>query len=322
MHSQNPTVSIIVPMYNAEKFVAQTIQSVIGQTYSSWELLLIDDGSTDKTHDVIQQYLSDDRIRYVHKTNGGQGSARNRGIALAKGEYLAFIDADDIWDASKLESQVTILREKKAALVFCKLRWIDARGVSLPKNVGSGSGFYEGFSSLFLLVAGNISIPNSSVVVKKEWVMQVGQFSESEQAQNIEDYHLWIRLLSAGAVFYGMDVVLGSYRKHDAQNTSEDPGQSIKLIAYLNHLSKHYPERKALFEFLILQRLSAYYAQHPNKMKAKKICLQIFYSNANIDSFWFEEMLINIFQLDNYFQFRRLIIRRFQRYDTFLKSIS
>lgn len=88
-------ISVIIPIYNKQRFIGRCIESVLSQTYTDWELLLIDDGSTDASAERIQSYLADQRIRYIYKENGGVSSARNRGIKEAKGEWIIYIDADD-----------------------------------------------------------------------------------------------------------------------------------------------------------------------------------------------------------------------------------
>src|SRR5699024_4081686 len=109
MSQFNPLVSVILPVYNAEDYISDAIQSVLNQTYTDWELIVVDDGSTDQTKKVINPFLEDDRIRYFYQENGGQGSARNKGIERAKGIYLALLDADDVWKVDKLQSQLNII---------------------------------------------------------------------------------------------------------------------------------------------------------------------------------------------------------------------
>lgn len=105
-----PLVSIVTPCYNAEKFIKDTLDSVIAQTYQNWELFIIDDGSKDQSESIIQPYLKDHRITYLRNPeNSGVAFTRNVGIDKAKGKYLAFVDSDDIWDSSKLKEQVTLL---------------------------------------------------------------------------------------------------------------------------------------------------------------------------------------------------------------------
>lgn len=102
INKDTPLVSVIIPAFNAERFIAETIRSVIAQTYAQWELLIIDDGSTDKTREIITSYLSDPRIKYIFQANAGVSAARNKGIEMANGYYLAFLDADDLWAPNNL----------------------------------------------------------------------------------------------------------------------------------------------------------------------------------------------------------------------------
>ena len=102
-------VSVIIPVYNAEKYIEDTINSVLDQTYKDWEILLIDDGSTDHSAEIIKQYLDNPEIKYFHKENEGVSLTRNLGIELAKGAYIAFLDADDTWEPKNLEMKMDIL---------------------------------------------------------------------------------------------------------------------------------------------------------------------------------------------------------------------
>ena len=318
----NPLVSIIVPVYNAEDYISDAIYSVLDQSYTNWELILIDDGSTDDTKSFILPFLKDSRIQYFYKQNGGQSTARNKGIKHARGYYLAFLDADDIWDSDRLASQLGIIQTEDVSLVFSKLRCVARNGEYLNKNKGNGTGVFQGFTALFLLAAGQISIPNSSVLVTKESVEEVNKFNESDEARNIEDYHLWFRMLLAGYKFYGINKVTGAYRIHENQTTYKDPGQSRKIIVYLSKLSGKYPQKEHFFKFLILQRLSMYYKQHDDKQEARAICLRIFYSNSCIDSYMIEKYFINAVDLTVYLRFRKLLIRRFRKFDTFTQRIN
>src|SRR5882757_4082321 len=109
-----PLVSVIMPAYNAEKYIAEAINSVKQQTYTAWELIVIDDGSTDNTAAIIKKYAgTDNRIMYTYQANGGQGKARNNGLKKATGEYVAFLDADDLWIPEKLNTQVEIMHANK-----------------------------------------------------------------------------------------------------------------------------------------------------------------------------------------------------------------
>jgi glycosyltransferase involved in cell wall biosynthesis len=291
---------------------------VLNQTYVHWELILVDDGSTDETKNIVQTFLEDNRINYIYKTNGGTASARNIGIRIATGKYLAFIDADDLWDKNKLRSQLDVLLREDVSLVFSQLRCIADDGTPLGKNLGSGTGTYQEFAALLRLVAGNIAIPNSSVIVERQKVNQVGNFKD---LKNMEDYDLWIRLLASGSRFYGMSEVLGSFRRHENQKTYDDPGQNLKMVNHLDVLRKDFPGKQAYFNFLIFQRLSSYYKQHNDNHEAKDVCLRIFFSNDHFNSYRFEKFLIDVVDFDNYMRFRRLLIRRFRKFETFLSLI-
>ena len=114
-------VSVIIPVYNRGNIIAAAVNSVLNQTYTDLELIIVDDGSTDNTKDALSQ-ISDERLRYIYQDNAGACVARNHGIELARGEYIAFHDSDDIWHLDKLEKQMAVFDEYNPDIVFCKLR--------------------------------------------------------------------------------------------------------------------------------------------------------------------------------------------------------
>ena len=121
-------VSVITPCYNGSKYIAETIESVMKQTYPNWEMLVIDDGSTDDSAKIVQKYAEKDaRIHLIYQENEGSASARNHGIRLAKGQYIAFLDADDLWEPEFLERQIAFMRQTNALCVFCSYRHIDEK---------------------------------------------------------------------------------------------------------------------------------------------------------------------------------------------------
>ena len=161
-----PLVSVIVPAYNAEKFVAETIESVQAQTYTHWELIIVDDGSTDQTADIIKEYvIKDSRIQYCYQTNGRQGKARNYAISKAKGTLLAFIDADDLWHPQKLEKQIHIFEE------YPQVDLVYTNGISFMDTIKKvihthqePTGLRE-INKQFQYLFSGISLPNLSVMV-------------------------------------------------------------------------------------------------------------------------------------------------------------
>jgi len=122
-------VSIVTPAYNSEEFISIAIDSIIAQTFTNWELIVVNDGSTDKTQSAVEEYLEkDNRIKLLKgSTSQGAGAARNRAIAEAKGDYIAFLDADDKWKPEKLEKQLRFLKEKNAAVCFSSYELMDEK---------------------------------------------------------------------------------------------------------------------------------------------------------------------------------------------------
>ena len=113
-------ISIVVPVYNAERFIEETIKTVLNQTYEKWELILVDDCSKDNSKQIIEKFMQNDsRIKYYcQEKNGGPALARHKGIDLSTGNYICFLDADDLWDKDKLRKQTDFIKEKKCAFCF------------------------------------------------------------------------------------------------------------------------------------------------------------------------------------------------------------
>lgn len=132
-----PLVSIITPMYNSEKFILKTINSVVNQTYSNWELLLIDDGSTDNTIQIVEDFKQKStNIKLLQNpTNLGAAKSRNKGILEAKGDYIAFLDADDLWKPNKLDLQIQFMQTHNCDVSFSSYEQIDENGKRLNKLV-------------------------------------------------------------------------------------------------------------------------------------------------------------------------------------------
>lgn len=133
--SKNPLVSIVIPVHNSERFIAETIKSVLAQSYKNWELILVNDCSTDNSMEVMEGFLSD-KVRVINlEKNGGAAKARNRGISEAKGEFICFLDADDLWHPEKLEKQVRFMIENDSAFSFTGYEFADENGVPNGKVV-------------------------------------------------------------------------------------------------------------------------------------------------------------------------------------------
>lgn len=181
-------ISVVIPVYNGEKTIASTIASVLSQTHSELEILAIDDGSTDKTLDVIAE-IADPRLRVFSFPNGGQATARNHGIERSLGEFVAFLDADDQWTPDKLSAQLAALqRHPQAAVAYSWTNYVDDRGRVLRRSSHVG---VEG-KVLRTLLLMNFIENGSNVLVRREALQAIDPFSPD--LVPTEDWDLWLRL--------------------------------------------------------------------------------------------------------------------------------
>lgn len=213
-------VSVIMPAYNAGKHIAESIRSALAQTYGDWELIVVDDGSTDATADIARGFAAaDDRVKYIFQENGGQASARNAGLRIARGDLVAFLDADDLWSREKLELQVTRMSATGVDLVFSDgYIFSDDDPASEVDEFAIVPGRTAGAEMFKLLYAFN-RIATLSVLVRKSSLEAVRMFDEERRYQNCEDYDLWLRLAKSGATFFGMPEKLVRYRRHTGATT-------------------------------------------------------------------------------------------------------
>lgn len=119
MQSSHPLISIIIPVYNGEKYLRPCLDSMLQQTYTNWELILVDDGSTDNSPSICDEYAKLSRISVIHRKNGGQAIARNEGLSIAKGEFVSFVDCDDWFEKDMYESMIKTVLSYEAQIVVC-----------------------------------------------------------------------------------------------------------------------------------------------------------------------------------------------------------
>lgn len=204
MMEAQPLVSVIMPCYNMEKYVADSIASVVRQTYPHWELLIVDDASTDGTVEIAKNLCNnDDRIHFeVKAKHSGIADTRNLCIQMAKGRFLAFLDADDIWHPEKLETQVRFMLENHVGFTYSTYDWIDEAGNTLNKSINTiGHLDYETYLR-------NTIIGCSTVVVDKTIVGEV----VVPRFRTSEDTATWLDILKQGHLAYAIDQPLVSYR--------------------------------------------------------------------------------------------------------------
>lgn len=183
-----PSISVIIPVFNGDKTIKDTIRSVLNQTFPHFELLIINDGSTDSTLDIIKT-IDDPRLKILSYPNAGLAASRNRGITQSKGDYISFIDADDLWTEDKLQSQWELLKKNpKAGVAYSWTNFIDESGNSIKRKTPLS---LEGnvVKELFLV---NFIENGSNVLIRKSALDQVGGFDES--LTNSHDWDMWLRL--------------------------------------------------------------------------------------------------------------------------------
>ena len=205
------TFSIVIPLFNKETVIIETINSVLNQTYQKFELIIVNDGSTDNSLQVVKQ-IEDKRIRIIDKPNGGVSSARNRGIEEAKYEYIAFLDGDDIWDPLFLEKMGKLIIDFPLASFFaCKFSFQSSIKDKSIDNGYNKRGYIENYFKEALKYP---LINSSSVVVKKDCFNQVGSFNS--QYSRGEDIEMWSRLALNFKLAYEPELL--SYYRLDVPN--------------------------------------------------------------------------------------------------------
>lgn len=193
----NPTVSVVMAAKNYARFLPQAVESVIAQSFTDWELLVIDDGSTDATPAAVRPFLADRRVRYHRSDRLGQPRAKNLGARLARGEYIAFLDADDAWQPTKLAKQLPLFYNPTVGVVFCRRSLIDESGNALPPRPTPppprGRVLAEIFARNFVCF--------STAVVRRTVFDHLGGFDPGWDLAI--DYDLWLRV----ATHYRFDFV-------------------------------------------------------------------------------------------------------------------
>lgn len=222
-------VSIVVPVFNASGCIADTINSCLGQVYDDIELLLVDDGSTDDSVSVMERYASD-KVRILNNSKEkGAAGARNTGIEAATGRYIAFIDADDLWDKDKLPKQVAFMKKKDAAFSFTGYEFADKTGRGLGKIVRVPE------TITYKEALKNTTIFTSTVMFDTE---KLSKDDISMPYIKSEDTATWWKVLKKTDVAYGLDESLVLYRRL-GDSLSSDKIEAIRRIWNLYRKQEH-----------------------------------------------------------------------------------
>ncbi len=242
-------VSVIIPLYNGESYIARSIQSVLDQIYQDFEIVVVDDGSTDGGAEVVRSF-NDERIRLVQQENAGVAAARNRGIREAKGQWIAFLDADDEWKPEKLDRQMDCLEKHpdvKWAGCFYEI-WKKSRQERVFQGLNPRYYSRENVvQDVFLLRKNSIPISTIGIIIKKEELEKAGVFDETLKVG--EDRELWIRIGVFCPEICFLAEPLAIYHQ---ENSSSLTGLSVsKDLLNISHIIKKY---EALFSFLAPSR--------------------------------------------------------------------
>lgn len=238
-----PLISVIIPVYNRESFICRALESVFSQSYPAgrMDVIVIDDGSTDNTSDIVKQYGRD--IRYIRQENRGIASARNKGIAAAKGEVISFLDADDLWHKERLQKIAGVFNANmEIGMVYHSFSLIDGGDEIIHDNFYKAFGYTEGLSGRVSkeIFSGRIFCGGSSFAFTRKIIDKIYPVPEDVR-RGVDYYIASISSCLADAVF--MPGILGKYRYHGMNTTMHAGRDDIKKLAAVNNDFAHMRSR-------------------------------------------------------------------------------
>lgn len=260
-------VSVIVPTYKRQPaMVKRAIQSILNQTYPNIEIIVVDDSPGDfefrsMVKDMVNS-LANDKIRYVeHETNKGACAARNTGINISAGEYLAFLDDDDEWLSNKLEKQLLKMSNPDVGLVYCRQKVVDeiSKTITVDKRK-----FYSG-EVFDKLMVNNFIGSTSFVLVRKKCLQKVGFFNMG--LESAQDYEMWLRIAKEYEVDY-VDEPLVIYHIHGNGRITDNPQKKIQGLESLNDIHSEYLNAKKAIKSIRLVKIIPYYLLQGRRKKA------------------------------------------------------
>ena len=241
--------SVVIPLYNKEKSISATLQSVLAQTVRDFELIVVDDGSTDDSFAVVSK-VNDERIRLIHKDNGGVSSARNAGIKASSYPYVALLDGDDYWAPTFLEEQLALIESfPKAGMWGVNYAFVKGDKCE-PCNQGMGDSF-RGYVEGYFESSHNDLFCSSSVVIRKDVFEKAGYFDE--RIASSEDLDMWYRIILRYPVVY-YDKVLAYYNQNAENRVAYDTDVRFPLSKdikyYIDKFEDDFDRNKAFSHFL------------------------------------------------------------------------
>jgi glycosyltransferase involved in cell wall biosynthesis len=290
-----PLVSIVIPVYNAEKYIEKTLESVFNQSFTDYEIIVVDDGSTDNTPNILKKY--GDKITYIRQRNsGGPSSPRNKAIKNAQGEYIALFDSDDLMFKDKIQTDVNILKNNPdISLVFSNFivledekpwsfSWFEKENVkeimaSIPKKK-IGPKVYRFERPIYKEILQNNFIGTSTVVLRKKDILEVGLFDKS--LFGVEDRDMWLKFSKSGKIF-AMNADASSYYRLLNNSLSRQTKHLISRIDFYSRLLKDNlgVENKRI----VRNRIGELYLQYGFSLRNKKKFVPAIFQN--LKSFYF-----------------------------------
>lgn len=267
--SNRPLVSVIIPAYNAGKYIDQTIQSVLTQTYANIELIIVNDGSTDNTAEVLKKYQADNRFKIVHQSNAGCSAAKNKGLEQAAGDYIQYLDADDLLSANKLEEQVSALEEKPMHLAVCRTKVFDqviedANAAEIDTEfLYSTDKPVEFLLNLYGVNGKQGMIQPNAFLLSKQLSDAVGKWDTTLSPAPDEDGEYFCRAMLAASGIVFTQQSINYYRKQQGSgslsrqiSSLHAKGGLISLKLKANHILKRIDNKQ------IRQLLARHYAEY------------------------------------------------------------
>ncbi|MGI9035793.1 MAG: glycosyltransferase family 2 protein [Pyrinomonadaceae bacterium] len=235
---QTPAVSVIIPAFKVADFISETLNSVLGQTYKNYEIVLVDDGSPDtpQLERALENYF--ENIIYIKQSNGGTAAARNTAIKNSSGEFLAFLDADDVWLPSYLEAQFDELNARKCDLIYSDAALFGvgcAAGETFMTNSPS-----SGAVTSESLISGNCNVITSGTFARRAKIVAAGMFDAELPRIGMEDFDLWFRLVKTGAKLDYQKKVLLKYRVRPDSLSGSNVRRAERGIKALDIISQKY----------------------------------------------------------------------------------
>lgn len=268
-------ISVIIPLYNKEKSITTTLESILAQTYTDYEVVVVDDGSTDNSANIVRK-LSNEKIRLISQPNGGVSAARNAGIMAAKGDYIAFLDADDLWAPNYLEILAALIKDCPDAGLY-SLGYAEIDGNEIPESDIVTTTIERGM----IIQPWNkkYRVWTGSVAASKERMIKIGLFDT--RMTHGEDIDMWWRLMLDGGL--AVDSTCCAYYRQDTENRAMH--KVIPLETHIPYYMDKFAEARAAnadfcryFDEQMIYRLYPYLFERKYRKEASRIAKMIDYS--------------------------------------------